>query len=366
MTLHDDIYDEVVNGEATEMHLDAEPQSERTASKQRPRIEFLEPDALTRPLPPLEYLWPTLKIAEGAATLLAGYGYSKKTMCAQAMALSVSTGADLFGLYTCKRQGTVVHFDFEQGDRLTIERYQRLARGVNVELDSSRLRIACYPRVRLNDKGAERAYADAIGDAALVIVDSLRASVPGVDENSSEVREFIDMLSRICAPVRAVPLVIHHAKKPKSDDPNGARFSIRGSGAIFDACASVFVLSGKTNAPTLVEHEKERNTGITLDPFYLDAQDVELAGDGRAGLRIVHLDREQVVGTQGNPHHATMEQVVAHLAEQGGSFEGPKSALIATLRVRRQDGYAALGELQSSNRIIIEEVSRGKTTIRLP
>jgi AAA domain len=264
------------------------------ASKnERPRrtISFLDPDALSKPLPPLTYLVPGLGIAEGAPTIFAGYGYSRKTLCAQALAISVATGASFLEVYSPTRRGTAVHFDFEQGSRLTIERYQRMARALGVELDGNVIRVACYPQVRLTDSDAEQVYADAIGDATLVIIDSLRAATPGADENSSEVREYIDLLGRVCAPVKAVPLFIHHSKKPKGDDPSGAKYAMRGSSSIFDAAASVFMLSAETGAPTRVDHEKDRNTGTTVGRGTRRqrqgrAQDGALGGSSGAGCSV--------------------------------------------------------------------------------
>jgi hypothetical protein len=42
--------------------------------------------------------------------------------------------------------------------------------------------------------------------------------------------------------------------------------TIRGSSAIFDAGSSVFVLGAEKGKPIPVEHEKDRNRGVTVDP----------------------------------------------------------------------------------------------------
>jgi AAA domain len=335
--------------------------AKRAANDTKPKrsIAFLEPGELTKPLPPRVYLLPALGIAEGAPTIITGYGYSRKTLCAQALALSVATGADFMGVYRPTRRGKVVHFDFEQGQRLTIERYQRMARALGVDLDGEVLRVACHPGVRLTDNDAEQVYADAIGDATLVILDSLRAATPGADENSSEVREYIDLVSRVCAPVKAVPLFIHHSKKPKGDDPSGAKYAMRGSSSIFDAAASVFMLSAETGEPTRIEHEKDRNTGQTVEAFYVGSEDVAIDGNPKAGLKLVHMEAAQVMASQPNPHTELMRRIVSHLEGVGGTFLGNKDALRADLQVNRQACLAALSQLESSGLVAVENRKKG-------
>ena len=219
------------------------PSSLGAERKSKRAIEFLDADVLSRKLPPVQYLVEGLGIAPGAPVLLAGYGYSGKTMFAQALALSVATGKPFLGAYPIASPGPVVHFDFEQGQRLTVERYQRLAHGLGVESFLHPLKIAIHPVCRLDDPDAEQLYAEAIGNAKLVIIDSLKASAPGSDENSSDIRARIDLMGRLCERLGAVALFIHHAKKPKAGDPAGAKYGMRGSSAIFDAASSVFMLS---------------------------------------------------------------------------------------------------------------------------
>jgi hypothetical protein len=61
--------------------------------------------------------------------LIAGYGFTGKTIAAQALALAIASGGRVWDMFAA-RSGRVLHLDYEQGQRLTNERYQRLARGV--------------------------------------------------------------------------------------------------------------------------------------------------------------------------------------------------------------------------------------------
>lgn len=200
---------------------------------------------IAQPLPPLPYLVEKLGIASGAPTCIAGYGFGGKTIACQAMALALVANRPVWGAFF-PRAGRVLHLDYEQGQRLTFERYQRLARADGIDLAEvdDRLRVAIAPAVYLDDAGAEDVFARTMDGFDLVIIDSLRAAAPSADENSSEVRKYIDRLGRATAKTGAVCIFIHHARKPKADDPDGAKFKIRGSSALFDACASVFVVRG--------------------------------------------------------------------------------------------------------------------------
>ena len=202
--------------------------------------------------------------------MFAGYGYSKKTLAAQSIEVSCAAGCSVFGVYraeTCR----VLHLDYEQGRRLTFERYQRLARAAGVDGRSlgDRLRVAVFPSLYLDSLGAEDVFARVFEGYGLVVIDSLRASAPSADENSSDVRRLIDILNRASDKTGATPILLHHARKPNDQTKGGARMSIRGSSAIFDAVQSMFVFEGEKGQPTVVHHEKERLTGVELPDFDL-------------------------------------------------------------------------------------------------
>lgn len=251
-------------------------------------IDLLDVDGLFAPLPPVPWLVPSLDMCPGAPTLFAGFGFSGKTLAAQSLALSVAAGFALWGSLSIGRRGRVVHLDYEQGSRLTSERYQRLARGADLEIAALRgqLGVAVLPKLFLSDAASLEVLSRACEGAALLIVDSLRASAPDVDENASDVRRVLDMLTALSERTGVVVVVIHHARKPSREDAGGARMAIRGSGAIFDACGSVLVFGAAKGEPVQVSHEKARTSGILAEDFSLQIEDVELAGTPRAGLRV--------------------------------------------------------------------------------
>lgn len=244
---------------------------------------------IMKPLDPPTWSCEGLRLSPQVGTImLAGYGDSAKTMLAQNMALSFASGMAVFGVHPV-RQGRVLHIDYEQGEYLTRERYQRLARAMGIDLDAlvreDRLRLACFPAAKLDDPATEALLKAAVTGFDVVIIDSLRAASPKTEENSSEARIPLDMLSRVCAGT-TLPLVIHHARKPTRDQAGSARMSIRGSSALYDALGGCFVAERMDDGTVTLMHEKERLRGLKLDPISYRIVDVPKGDDPRWGLRV--------------------------------------------------------------------------------
>lgn len=311
---------------------------------------------LAEPLASQPYLIEALGIGPGAPTTIAGYGFGKKSVTLQSLALDIVTGAPAFGVYSLKR-GRVLHMDYEQGRRLTQERYQRLARARGLDLRDvgDALRLAVHPDVYLTHDDAEELYARAADGCAAVIVDSLRAATGGADENSSEIRQYVDVLARVSERTGATILLVHHARKPSAEGPRGARYALRGSSALYDAMASLFVFSAEKGEPTRVEHEKCRNRGILVDDFGLDVEDVAIDGDPRAGLRLVHLEPEQLAarGTVDQSPTRNLDRIRAYLASNGPHM-GNRDALRERIGMGAVPFRNALSVLESTGDVIVQ------------
>lgn len=238
------------------------------------------------PLPPLKYIVQALDLCPGAPAMFAGYGYSKKTLAAQALQLAIAANlGKIWGAFTAPG-GRVLHIDYEQGRRLSSERYQRLAVPHMVGPADLQLDLVTMPDMYLDDSKAEAALERLVEGRQLVLIDSLRAAAPNTEENSSDARRPLDMLTRVSERSGAAFLVIHHARKPSATQSGGAKMAVRGSGALFDACASVLVFDGEKGRPTRVTHEKARSSGILTDDFELEVTDVPDGANPRAGLLV--------------------------------------------------------------------------------
>ncbi len=254
---------------------------------------------LSEALPPVPWVCEPIGLAPGAVSLFAGYGYSRKTMALQSLGLSVAVGKSVWGIWSC-RKGSFVHLDYEQGRRLTQERYQRLARGMGTEigeLEPTSMRACIMPRAYLDEGDIGDRLVRLLEGASFVLIDSLRAAFPHADENSSEIRSHLDILSRVSERTGAAIAVIHHARKPSQQSAGTATHAIRGSSSLFDACQSVYVFEGEKDTPTRVHHQKDRVRGITLDEFGLTSEDTQgPAGEPRWGLVVRHLDVAEMEG----------------------------------------------------------------------
>lgn len=245
-------------------------------------------------------------MAPGGVTLWAGFGDSAKSMFCQYLVLCAASGRPVFGTLPVQR-GNVLHLDYEQGERASYERYQRLANGMGLDLSTlpdDALRLAIFPDVYLDDKQAEDVLRSTIEQhrSDIIIFDSFKAGTPDTEENSSAARKPLDMLNRVCGPARTA-FGIHHSRKPPQEKAKGAvdpRMSIRGAGAIYDAVQGAFVFDRDREdqtSPIKVHHVKERLRGRRLDTFGFRVVDVvnpNDPADTHWGLRVEYVPPEEM------------------------------------------------------------------------
>src|SRR5690606_22213217 len=146
--------------------------------------------------------------------------------------------------------------------------------------------------------------------------DPFRAACPEIDENSSEARRPLDMITRVSEATECTPLVIHHARKPVNDAPGGAKMSMRGSSGLFDAAASVMIFEGakRKGEPATLKHEKARISGKLQPDFGLVVRDV-FDGQGRFdGVEVVTTSAASVA-TGGAPKKAKDSEIQAAILE---------------------------------------------------
>jgi hypothetical protein len=329
----------------------ADKRSRESATATTSRTKLLEVADIFAPLPPVKWLCEALGMAPGAPTVFGGYGYSGKTVCVQDMALAVALGTVAWGRFPV-RAGRVLHLDYEQGSHLTRLRYQRLAlaRGIEPAEFGGRLQLASMPAWYLDaDAGDE--LSRLCEGVDLVIVDSFKAACPHTEENSSEARIPLDRFGRLSETTGVTPVVIHHARKPSQNAQGGARMSLRGSGALYDALGSLLVFSGEKGEPITVEHEKNRITGKTHPTFRVQVEDVEIDGDPSGGLRVTALDVPPSQPKASGDRFAGVKARVLELIREQGPIAGA-NAVLAHLGGRKGDILTAVAELEQSGAIL--------------
>jgi hypothetical protein len=288
----------------------------------RPRggWQWVTAEGLDEQLPPIPWVIEGLEIAPGFPTLVAGYGYSAKTVTAQALALAVATGRPALGVFPV-RQGKVRHIDYEQGQRLTLERYQRLGRVLGIKFSDlgDSLGFVPLPREKLDDPSIENLLVRELEGITLAIFDSFRAGAPRTDENSSEASEPLRMLGRVSEATGCAIIVIHHARKTNEGDSD-ERQIIRGSSGIFDACQSVWTFVAKKGEPTRASCAKARCTGRKLETFVIHVEDVAKDGDERWGMKVRYEEEANAsVEAEGRRRQDLEDTIVELLKGRPGS-----------------------------------------------
>ncbi|WP_437329317.1 bifunctional DNA primase/polymerase [Sorangium sp. So ce381] len=270
------------------------------------------------PLPPTNWIVRDLQLCAGRPSMLAGYGYSGKTLAAQALALAAAAGLPVWGRFPVSRKMVVRHVDHDQG-RATLRRYQRLARGMGIDerdLDN-RLQAAILPPVYLNQPGVLEAYRNACEGVDLLIIDAFRGAIPGEDENDSKIRRCVDVLSQVSELTGTACVLIHHAAKPRESHTDN-RTLLRGSSAIYDGCGSVFALvaADDKNGPKHITHLKsaaEAESGL-IEPFYLVIDEVKMdpMTEGSA-LRVLHRSAAEMRSAAPSPVQNIRTRILEHL-----------------------------------------------------
>lgn len=282
----------------------AQAAAEREQDKRDP-FRWMTWDKLsTTPLGDPPWVIPGLEIGPGRPCGLWGYGGTGKSWIAQAMVLCVAAGRKLFGAYDV-RQGRVAHVSHELGTRALMERYRRLANGMVLHPDEigERLVVSAYPKVYLNSRSAEEWYLREFDGCSLGVIDSLRRALPGEDENSSEMSNHLDMLSRVSDRTGCSFLTLHHvgkagiAKDRKAEDDK--RGVGRGSSAIFDGSGCIWLVEGKGRGPRTLHQVRAHDDGDgDLEPVSIDLEVMGISAPlyeaSREPVRVRALEAQEV------------------------------------------------------------------------
>jgi len=212
-------------------------------------------------------------IRRGSLVQCVAYGSSGKTWLAVDAALSVAAGVPWLGRFSCKT-GLVTYVDYENGRYEMRRRFQKIARGRGLPFPVRGIELASMPNGYMSDDSFGARMMTQAKGRDLVIIDTLKAANPGVDENDSRMRNGLDQLRRVGEATGCAFLVLVHSKKVSGStmtiDPREAG---RGSSAIFDAADSVLHVIYEKDEPMHVTQTKAR-TGRTIAPFDVTIEDV--------------------------------------------------------------------------------------------
>lgn len=301
-------------------------------------------DVFGAELAPTEWLCEALQLGPGRPFGVWGAPGGGKTLFASAVGLAVASGADAFGAYPVKR-GRVLHISYDSGTRAVRKRYRQLAIGMGLEWQATltgQLDTAIFPEVYLNSPNASEKWEELCKGYALVILDNFRDSVPGAEENSSELAVFLKVLARISDKHGTCFLYLHHLKKiegaPTVD-------SGRGSGAIAAASGAIWALTGIGSEP---RQAKQLRTADDADGW-AETFNLELTAEWQYRVTEGALEPEAktpYLGVTGDVRFAVLRHFETH-----GEWRGSASSLAKHLAKRKDSVLAVVADLKTSGEL---------------
>jgi hypothetical protein len=330
-----------------------------SGSQPRPRIEWQDGFDIAAPLPEQTWRIAELQVAEGRPTTFLGYGGSGKTTAVMSAALAYAAGARVWGQFSTGRGGPVLHWNWDQGGHATRMHYQRLGRGMGVDLlDVGRnLRLVSRPPLTLLHPNAEAVMMRECEGVHVAVIDAFRGAVAGADENDSSIRAYLDLLATVSERTGCAFVLLHHTRKLPADrsavDP---RELARGSGAILDGSGAMWLLEGM-EGPRKVRHVRAHEMATTglVEPFY-----VELVRPTLDSARVEWRAPEAVEESSATSDEAYADRVLAYLeANPGATKSMVRSAcrgvgavvVQATLDALEQTGRVRVDRAAHSHRL---------------
>ena len=213
-------------------------------------------------------------LPQGSVLEIESYGGGSKTWHAVDLVTAVALGQRWLGRFDCTA-GRVLYLDFENGSWEMRRRLQAIALGRGVVGPVENMALSSMPHIYMTDARFEAAVRQLAEGRLVIVIDTLRAASPDVDENDSRMRAGIDALRRVGEITGCSFVVLVHSKKSTGNGQQvDARERGRGSSAIFDAADSVLSISYVKGEPLKVCQTKAR-VGRAIAPFEVTIDDVE-------------------------------------------------------------------------------------------
>lgn len=286
---------------------------------------IITPSDLWLDLPPLEFAVSGF-LPSGVLAALCGDGATGKTYTLLDMAVCVATGKDWLNMQV--EQGAVLIIDEESGKRRLLKRIQDTMIGHDVPRSTN---PPIYAHCKTGfDAGNKEDIAKldnllTTTQAKFVILDSLAAITPGLDENSSKaMRPPLDALQALAQKHNAIIFVIHHNNK------NG---NFRGSSAIRDSVDYLFEVKRQSNTITI--------TGNKTRDYCED--DIDISAIMHFDENIFYLEESQTSATK-----EALNKIVLIVGEQPGISQ---NNLAQAIGGQRQEAINMIGYAQKIGKI---------------
>jgi hypothetical protein len=259
------------------------PQQEPEQASEPPALVPLDLGTLlTGPPPQTDWLWAGW-IARGDVVLLAADPKVGKSLLTLGFATAARLGADF--LRARCAQCRVGVLDLE--NPLDEAHKRLLAFGVTADDHAGLLYYHGQP---LNLEQGCGQLARMIEEHAVdvVIIDSLRRAVPGLDENDSRsVSAVLSPLKLLAQRTGVTIVIVHHARKRIGDNPTEAGQMVRGSGDLVAGVDQLLYLRAKEPGTFTLEHGASRRS-LPHEPILVrvvgDDNRIELVNEGAVAM----------------------------------------------------------------------------------
>lgn len=262
---------------------------------------------LSGPMVGIAWLWEGW-LARGDLALIVGDPGVGKSMLGLGLAAATRQGSEFLGAQS--GPGRVGVFDFEN----PLDEAQKRLRALGLTADDHEGLVYFHaPALDLQTSAGHALLVDALERHSLdlAIVDSLRRSAPGLDENDSgAVSAVLSPLRSLTATTGRTIAVVHHARKRIGDNPTEAGQMVRGSGDLVASVDSLLYLRAKESGSFTLEHAKARR-GVPHEPIL-----VRIEGDDGS----IGLVSEGAVAYAEDKVEAMLARVRQVLAEDGGAL----------------------------------------------
>jgi len=231
------------------------------------------PEQIFAPLAEPDYLIAGL-IRRGGLLEIQAYGGSGKSWLAVNLALCLASGLPWLGRLAVKLS-TVVCLDYENGFYEMARRLQANAKALGLATPVQGIGLITMPDLYMTSDGFEGSVTKLAAAYQVIIIDTLKAASPGVDENDSKMRESLDRLRRVGERTGCTFVVlIHSKKKSNSATEIDHRERGRGSSAIYDAADAQLGVEYEQGKPLQIVQTKARS-GRYIEPFQVTIEDGE-------------------------------------------------------------------------------------------
>lgn len=233
--------------------------------------------------PKRQYLIPQLELGPGRINMIVGYSGSGKTITTNHLAFDIAMGRKVFDRFEIRHSSKVLIVAYEAPD-LVVENLQRIALAYGVDYSELKKRVKVVQPLDANrtvipmqsEVFRRKLYGMILrGEYGCVIIDTLRAATPGLDENAKEIAEPLYALETVSKHTQTTFIVLHHENK---SEKASLEHKISGHASIHGTiqCAiSIMKIPDQTDR-RLVQQSKTVRRGF--EPFEIEIVDTDAEG----------------------------------------------------------------------------------------